>query len=68
MGENRLKIKIFKNIKDQDKNNVDFKYFGLILIIGLLIQVILENNIEHVVAVDDENPGIRTGQKMCIIQ
>lgn len=64
MGENCLNINNIKKIKDRDKNSIDFKNFGLFLIIGLLIQVIFVYNIGHVVALEEENPGLRTGQKM----
>ena len=59
-----MNIKNFNNISDIAKKSRYFKNFGLILIIGLLVQVIFVSNIEHTVAVDEENPGLRTGQKM----
>ena len=57
-----MNINIVKLIKDSDKNSIVFKNFGLYLIIGLLIQVIVINDIKHVVALEEENPGLRTGQ------
>ncbi|QEE14600.2 Kelch repeat-containing protein [Promethearchaeum syntrophicum] len=59
-----MNINIIKKFKNRGKNSRDLKKFGLILIIGLLMQVIFVSNIEHSVAVDEGNPGLRTGQKM----
>jgi len=53
-----------KRIKDSDKISIGFKNIGLILIIGLLTQIIFVYDIDNVVALGDENPGFRTGQKM----
>ena len=64
MGEKCLNVNNFKKIKGSDKNSISFKNFGLYLIIGLLIQVIFVYDIDNVVALGDENPGFRTGQKM----